>query len=356
MGFEELIRDTIAKQGAGSDRATREQVYGSARAAMERMIARDVHRDDARAAEQRNRLEEAIRRIEGEHSSAPAAAPYPASPFSSSSEPIPSPSVAPSTAPVEPPQAVVPPAAPPQVTMPPRVAPPPAAQTRRERQRVDRVLNEADERQKRPRRKSRPFATLLLWTIVLCGLGAAIWWSVTFGPRYLEDSLGAVANPPRVSQGDDFDPEADDGWIGVFEASRNAATVDAGANGVARLEGADENAFVRLERRVGGEQASIRLAVPPGVMQTIRGRSATFELVARSDAVDQPFALTCDFGDAGACGRKRFAAKPQRQSFLFDATLGSDGSGAGAIVIDPDLAGSEGMRSLDVYSLRVRIE
>lgn len=68
-GFEELIRDTIAKQGEPTH-AVRTRVYASARSALERMIA--ARGEDEAAAGQRDALEAAIGRIEAEHA-APAA-------------------------------------------------------------------------------------------------------------------------------------------------------------------------------------------------------------------------------------------------------------------------------------------
>ena len=349
-GFEELIRDTLAKQGEPTH-ANRARVYASARSALERMVAAreaDGTHDPDAAQRQREQLEAAIERIEDEHvarlSEASTAPPEPAMP-SELPTPPPPPRVEPvAVAPPPPPPPSIPEIAAEPVAPAVAAAPSPRAE-RRDAKRHAKLLADG-----RPRR--RPFAKLLLWAIILAGLAAAGWWAWTFGPSYLED-LGPVPNPVLL----DVPAESgrlDGEWITVFDPASDIAGVAAGETATAQVVRENGDAWLRLATSADpddGDAGRVRIAVPAGIMASLGGQRVTFEVTVRSAPGVQPhpFSLVCEF-PGGACNRTRFDAGLVAQPYVFTADLGT-GEEAGALVVESDLE-SLG-RAIDFGPVRV---
>ena len=71
---------------------------------------------------------------------------------------------------------------------------------------------------------------------------------------------------------------------------------------------------------------------------------------------DKPtqISISCDFGELGDCGRKRYAIGFERAEYLFDVELPAKNPGAsGSIAINSDFA-NEG-KSVDIYQIRVSV-
>ena len=430
-GFEDLIRDTIAKQGEPTH-AVRTRVYASARSALERMIAGRAAGggEDAQAAQQREALENAIRRIEAEHAAPPAPLPDPvARPEARGSHyaPDPVPYVPPAgstvrgvdahlpvddasaarpdaPADVSPPagvasaatvevQAPTPPtqtapSAPPPVTPvpdPPPPLPPEPVEPRlvdpgplgpvsyappgvdavdpaagpaigepvvspvrpRDARAEERARREAGRLlDGRPRRK--PWVLLLLWTIVLAGLATAGWWGWNFGRSTIEQIAippapsEIVAPPPRVG-------EADANWVTVFDPAADIASVVADG-GTSDVVDDPSGKFLRITAEQAG--TGVTITVPPGVMQSVRGGTATFEVTVRAAEASHSFAVMCDFGTEAGCGRRRFEAGTEPTPFLFDADM-TEAASEGTILFVPDVEGQG--RAIDVERIRVRV-
>ena len=355
-GFEDLIRDTLLKQGEPTH-ATRARVYASARSALERMIAgRGAQGDPDDAQRQREQLEAAIERIEDEHaahlfepepesSSEPVAPPAPP-PVQSAPPPVP---------PMPPPTVAVAPVVPEPVAEPARgsggerVAPPKRSRrddkrSRRDEKRAARLLD--------GRPKRRPFAKLLLWVIILAGLATGGWWAYNFLSEQVEE-LGAVPNPVQL------DVPADSGsldgdWITVFDPAADIDAIRTGEAATSEIVREANSTWLRLASSSdpdAGENGRVRVAVPPGVMREIAGRRATFEANVRTapGAAPHPFSVVCEF-PAGVCNRTRFAAQANAQPFLFTADLQAGAEG-GMLVLDTDLEGQG--RAIDLGTIRV---
>lgn len=204
--------------------------------------------------------------------------------------------------------------------------------------------------------EKRPFAKLLLWVIILAGLGTGIWWAINFGPDLLKSKLsGAVDNPkPRIETGS-FVPEGEEGWVSIFSPDANPEGIETGDTGRAELINVDGRQVARLASG-SGENATIKVRVPRGVMETLRGKAATFEVTLAAEAGQaQQFALYCEFGEMGSCGRKRFRAKAEPEAHIFDVLINDTALEEGKdafIAINTDI-GAEG-KVLDLYSIRVR--
>ena len=197
---------------------------------------------------------------------------------------------------------------------------------------------------------------LFLWTIVLVGLGVGIWWSINFGPALLRAQLdGSVPNPEPTIEAGGFVPEDGDGWITVFSADANPEALNTDNKGVAELIRRGPRIVAQLASNPGTNN-NLLITVPRGVMDTIRGKAATFELALKAtEGGDQEFAVFCQFGDMGTCGRKRFTASAQADTFIFDILTNNvpqlEGEEA-YIAINTDLSGSG--RAVDIYGIRVR--
>ncbi|MEM8748709.1 MAG: hypothetical protein AAGF28_00290 [Pseudomonadota bacterium] len=245
----------------------------------------------------------------------------------------------------------------------PNIPPPPdpdapALGTRQEAS-VDAVRLEGENTSYDPAllQERKPYAKTLLWTIILVGLCVFLWWAWTFGPTLLRQQLdGSVPNPSPTILAEGFNPEGSDGWVSVFSADGNPEALEFADRGAVELIRAEGRTFARMASRAGSSSNTILISVPPGVMQTLRGKSATFEVILRATGEEgHQFAVFCEFGDMGSCGRKRFEARDQVEAFIFDVLVNDKDLAPGqsanlAIMTDVSLCGE----SVDLYSVRVR--
>ena len=111
--------------------------------------------------------------------------------------------------------------------------------------------------------------------------------------------------------------------------------------------------FIRIRSGSGG--ADVIFDVGQGVLEQIAGKKAVFDISARAEEGTQTqISVSCDFGEMGDCGRKRYAVGYERGEFLFDVSLSSNRPGAGgSIAINSDFA-NEG-RAVDIYEIRVSV-
>lgn len=210
-------------------------------------------------------------------------------------------------------------------------------------------------------RERRPYAKMLIWTIVLVAIGVALWWSYTFLSALLMSQVdGSVPNPRPTIESGPFVPEGEsaDGWITVFAPETNAQDVVTGGNGAAELVREDAQSIMRMASPDGNARNNLLVKVPQGLIESLRGDAATFEVTVRTVASDaQEFTIMCEFGRMGSCGRKRFTAAESPEPFLFDVLINDTTLANGEeafLSFNTDLAG-EG-RALDLFSVRVRTE
>ncbi|MEN0040968.1 MAG: hypothetical protein AAF764_06485 [Pseudomonadota bacterium] len=413
-GFEDLIRGALDKQGK-PDAQRREAIYASSRTALERMLAQNDKLDAAAIALQKERLETAIKAIEADYSKRDAEAAVAATPTP------PPPLAVPPEAAAAVPKAEAPAQALPQSTpQPPAPAPPPearpapappkvAAETLNTRAASDvpdisvtpptRADLAADNRPPMPRsatidrlepevpatfvsgqeqsvdvpddepvaippdyrgnalRERKPYAKMLLWTIILVGLGVAGWWAYTFGPGLLREQLdGSVPNPRATLEQGAFDPGTQEGWVLVFDPASDGDAIDTNNQGRAELFQSNNGMYARLTSNAGGSSNRVRLRVPAGVLEPLRGKAATIEVMARNpDGGNQQFALFCQFGAMGECGRKRFEASGKVEAYLFEMLVNDmvpPADETAWLAINTDLGGNGA--PLDIYSVRMR--
>lgn len=411
-GFDDLIRGALQKQGDPTPQR-RAAIYQSSRQALERMLSQNTKLDTAAKQAQRDRLEIAITQIEADYTGvadrvaaaaakppapAPSQAPPPASAKAPPPPPAPSPAApaprqAPAARPAGSPEAaasddglsvrVDPGTRAPQVPNPPagETARQPAGQTTgsasaelRAEPRVSaggqpkdpsggeqplRLEDHVKNYEGDILRERRPYGKILLWTIIIVGIAVSIWWAVTFGPDMLRQKLGgSVPNPTATIQTGGFLPDGTDGWINAFRPDDDIQNVVTENRGVADLFQDGAVSFLRMTSNPGSTLNTLKIKIPRGVMETIRGKTATFELtIKNSGAETHQFAVFCEFANLGNCGRKRFKVTPKVESFIFDVLvedkpLANDADAYLALHTDMTSSG----KSIDLYSVRVRAE
>ena len=206
-------------------------------------------------------------------------------------------------------------------------------------------------------RERKPYAKMLLWTIILVGLGVAGWWAYTFGPGLLREQLdGSVPNPRATLEQGAFDPGTQEGWVLVFDPAADGDAIDTNNQGRAELFQSNNGMYARLTSNAGGSGNNVRIRVPAGVLEPLRGKAATIEVMARNpDNGSQQFAMFCQFATMGECGRKRFEASGKVEAYLFEMLVNDTTQPADEtawLAINSDLGGNGA--PLDIYSVRMR--
>ncbi|MEQ1941951.1 hypothetical protein ABMA32_05955 [Mesorhizobium sp. VNQ89] len=223
----------------------------------------------------------------------------------------------------------------------------------------------APDRDERRARRRRPFAAMFMILTLLCIAAIGGWWGYQTG---LFDFLSSprVASPPQLVEEDDFDPgpdgSAEPGDLGGSQELRNWITVfspgdpsgvNAPTGATADVSQDESGSFIRI--RSGSDGADVIFDVGQGVLEQIAGKKAVFDVSARAeDGQQTQISISCDFGEMGDCGRKRYAVGYERGEYLFDVALPANKPGAGgSIAINSDFA-NEG-KAVDIYEIKVSV-
>ncbi len=367
-GFEDLIRGALQKHG-GHTPESRAAIYQSSRQALERMLSQNQKLDLAAQTYQRQRLEMAIADIEAGYKAAPQVGfpdPPPNQPSPYVAPPHDSHQQQPASGRVEPGFGAEPASVQqPHPSMPAAPQPNPAeghyeepGYEEEEDDRPARLEDFQTDFESKPRRESKPYAKLLLWTIILVGVGVSIWWAINFGPAFVQQQLGgSVPNPGQTISSGSFNPGNEDDWTTAFAPADDLANVQTGNSGTADLFRNGNQSFVRLASNPGSSGNTLKIKIPRGVLLPLKGEAATIEiLVKNTNETPHQFAIFCEFGAMGDCGRKRFTVSNKLEAQIFDVIINNTVLPAGEdafLSFDTDLGG-EG-RQLDLYSIRVRI-
>ena len=104
------------------------------------------------------------------------------------------------------------------------------------------------------------------------------------------------------------------------------------------------------------------LELAPGILKNIAGKRVTVEIMAKSgDSGAATFAVSCDFGDLGDCGRKRFRIGLQPEAVIFSIEISGDlKEGQRAfLAINTDVTSSAAISGkgakIDIVYARIRI-
>ncbi len=198
-------------------------------------------------------------------------------------------------------------------------------------------------------------------------IGAGIWWGMSTGLfKSAAEIDTSVPNPPATAEEEDFDPDEEP----------IATPVAAGHGGPARATGsASSRPTTRARQRAGGHRggghagrhrrvhahplrasdAAVVFDVGQGVLEKLAGKRVVFAIVARAEeGKETQISISCNFGELGGCGRKRYAVGYERGDYLFEVTFPAKQAGAGGtIAINSDIA--NGGKALDIYEIRASV-
>ncbi|MBU0584720.1 MAG: hypothetical protein KKB66_18635 [Alphaproteobacteria bacterium] len=378
--IEKAIRNALEK-GNAEDRAFREKVYRSAFAALERATQSQPNLTVEVAIKRRKNLQARITSIESEFMPAlppePVDSPEPAATQAGPQPGAAVPEVSPDRqAPARAEAAAPPvhlerpsnggavnPAAGPEPRVDIGVAPARRPGAAKSALPGAEVAPDRDERRARPRR--RPLAAMFVAVTLFAAAAIAGWWAFEVDLFKLPSEIDtSVHNPPMVMEGEDFDPDATPpglsepgaaqdrrNWITVF-APADSSAVNAPSGATAEVSEDESGPYLSI--RSGGG-ASVIFDVGQGILEQIAGRKVVFDIVARAEeGKETEISISCDFGELGDCGRRRYVVGYERAEYLFDVELpeGRPGSG-GSLAINSDFA-NEG-NAVDIYQIRVSV-
>lgn len=362
--LETALRNAMAK-GDASDPVFRQRVYRAAGDALARsMAAKNL--DEADRSRQTQQLADAVRAVEASYAPPESAASAP-SPVNEAPEPV---------AEMPEPERMEEPA--PDLHAEPRIETlAPSGQRMPPDSDVAAPLGERrDPRDDIVAVKRAPFAVALVGVIAVALAVTGIWWVLTTGAFQSQEARDtSVPNPPLELEEENFaasgepatatepaplseassetaasETEPQD-WISLFEPADPATlSVVGGASAEVGGDAFGEYALIASP----DADAAIGVDVPPGTMEALAGGTAQFSLLARSgDEQPTEISVTCDFAQAGDCGRRRFTVTQDENEFLFRIDLPQAASqGRGRLLITTDIEGRG--KSVKLSKVRVR--
>ncbi|WP_187968002.1 hypothetical protein [Aquibium microcysteis] len=215
-------------------------------------------------------------------------------------------------------------------------------------------------------RRGRIFIILFLAVTFFAAGAMAVWWAMDSGlflsaeerdtsvpnpPLKLEDEEFQPGAPPPLSEGQPAGGNGGD-WITVFTPTdpTRVLTLSGGTAQVIEIEGG-----VALRIRSSAPNEPVRFEVGQGTLQAIAGRSAVFNIRARTEpGRETEILVTCDFGALGDCGRKRYVVSSENRDYAVALDVPDvRPTGAGSIAIVTDFG--DGGRSVDIIDISVTV-
>ncbi len=175
------------------------------------------------------------------------------------------------------------------------------------------------------RPKPKPFR-YIIWVIAVIILAIAGWIAYTMTISYISDEARNLPNG-RVSQTDQNGAPSD--FITILQPNQPGALVTAG-NGTAKIISETSQPAIRIMSVRKPDTPEIqadplRLELAPGILKDIAGKKTTIEILAKSgDTGPATFSVSCDFGELGECGRKRFRVGLQPEAVVFSIQISPD--------------------------------
>jgi hypothetical protein len=216
--------------------------------------------------------------------------------------------------------------------------------------------------------RRRPYAAMFFAVTLFTAGAIGLWWAAETGLLKLDTLRDTSAfNPSKTIESEDFIPEDEEpvlapkkpgetdalkNWISVFTPA-NATEVSAPSDASAEVMQSDEGQVLRI--RSGASGSAVLFDVGKAVLEQIAGKHAIFDIVARAEeGSETQISVSCNFGDFGDCGRKRYAVGHERGEFLFEMELPAKDPGAdGTIAISSDIS-NQG-KAVDIYEIRVSV-
>jgi len=360
--FEAAIRKALQKVDS-SDAKVRARIYQSARDALAGSQQKQGVTGTDKAAQQHNLLEDLIGTIDREFAQSPPAAAdvAPAAPFAprpskARHDPPPLSGAAPGHDPPPPDDAGL---------RAERVAPPGKPDGRRRRRKepqADPLDDIAATGAKQPKKRRRPFWSLLLVAaLTIAFVGIAALWVVYNGLMLTAEQRDtSVPNPPATVDGGDFaggqstDGSDPDEWINLFLPGDLSGVSQRGAATATLVEIGDSDALQIVSSDAGAE-GEVLIELDPAVLQALAGSKSLVTVTARtsSDNASQMY-VRCTLPGDEACGRHRFDVNFEVSDVVFSLDLEGKtlAGGPGYLAINSDISG--GGQGVDIFAIRVR--
>lgn len=215
--------------------------------------------------------------------------------------------------------------------------------------------------------RRRPVVAVLAILVLLALIGGGAWWAMQAGIFKLPQGSERTTPPAQpADQGEEYDPDeepigapakpgdadAQRNWINVFTPD-DPTSVSTPSDASADVMEEDGASFLRI--RSGSSGSTIVFDVGQGVLEQLAGKSAVFDIVARAEeGKETQISVSCNFGELGGCGRKRYAVGYEKGDFLFEMDLPAKRPGAGGtIAINSDIA--NGGKAIDVFEIRASV-
>ena len=218
------------------------------------------------------------------------------------------------------------------------------------------------------RERGRPYAAMFFAVTLFTAGAIGLWWAAQTGLLKLDTQRETtVSSPSKTIESEDFIPEdqepvlapkrpgdtdAQKNWISIFTPA-DADQVNAPTDTSADVLDGDEGQVLRV--RSGTSGSAVLFDIGQGVLEQLAGKHVVFDIVARAEeGSETQISVTCNFGELGDCGRKRYAVGHERGEFLFEIDLPGKAPGAGGtIAISSDIS-NQG-KAVDIYEIRVSV-
>lgn len=218
------------------------------------------------------------------------------------------------------------------------------------------------------RERRRPFAAMFFAVTLFTAGAIGLWWAAQTGLlKTAAERDTTVPNPPRTFESEDFIPEDEEpilapkkpgetdalkNWISVFTPA-DVTQVSAPTDASAQVAESDDGPVLRI--RSGTSGSAVLFDVEQGVLEQIAGKHAIFDIVASAEeGSETQISVSCNFGELGDCGRKRYAVGRELGEFLFEVELPNASPGAGGtIAISSDIS-NQG-KAVDIHEIRVSV-
>ncbi|MEK1891681.1 MAG: hypothetical protein AAAB35_29810 [Phyllobacterium sp.] len=349
--IEQAIRNALAKSDAKNP-AIRQKIYESAWGAHERSLAANGALDENQREDRREMLKAAITRIEDEVQATGGITPPPApEPVAEPSEPMfaPGPPKSRGTdARIEPSIDI----GPPEVEAPVLVDDDSKADNYRPGKARRKLRRDGE------RRKASGFSKALI-ILALLAVALGLFWVVASGiikPKpgmAPSNTTGPAATESSQEPTKEGQLSATGNWIEVFNPT-DMSQVALEGRATATIGGDQLEKFVRIQSPT--ETDTISFKVGQGVLDQLAGKTAVFDIIAKAeDGKSSQIAVSCDFGNLGDCGRKRFDISDASKEYLVQVQFpeGNAPAEGGVIKINSDVTQSG--KSVNIIAIRAQV-
>lgn len=212
----------------------------------------------------------------------------------------------------------------------------------------------------RPRRKP---IRIIIWLLGAAILAIVGWVAYTLTLSIIDPQSSTIFDKPAAQTSE---VENKDDFITILDPEQPGALITAG-NGTAEILSEISVPAIRIVsvRKPDAHETPadpLLLELAPGILKNIAGKRVTVEIMAKSgDSGAATFAVSCDFGDLGDCGRKRFRIGLQPEAVIFSIEISGDlQEGQRAfLAINTDVTSSAAISGkgakIDIVYARIRI-